>query len=798
MGLRTLPVPSAIYVKILVVKILSAISAVSILMLALTFLLAGCAGETETPVPVATPDLEATVQAAVATALPTAAPTPTPDIDATVTAGISATQAAAPTQTPPPTPTPDINATVEARMAATIAAMPTPTNTPIPTAIPTPTPVPTVTPRPTATPTPTPVPTATPQPTATPTPTPIPTVTPRPTATPTPTPIPTVTPRPTATPTPTPIPTATPRPTATPVPTATPRPTATPVPTATPRPTATPVPTATPRPTPTPTPTISPAGLLSEMVKLVRPAVVRIDTGSGTGSGAIFETQGRTGYVITNHHVVEGSAEVNVTVNDSKDYRGTVLGTDPVRDLAVVRICCGSFLALSFSDASRLGPGDEVVAIGYALGLPGEATITLGIVSAMRYYPTLQSDVIQTDAAINPGNSGGPMLSMSGEILGINTFGYEETQSGRPVEGVSFAISEKTVQQRIPALKTAEAAPTPTPTRRPSPTPSYGGGYGFGPTSGELRHDPSDGKIETERSDVFLTDAVISATFVNPYSAATHSWDYGFMFRDERGGPVVFIVVSSYGAWRLYWRADNNSESEDIARGRLNLETHEEGSNSLWVTAVGKRGYFFVNGEFIAALDLSAVTGAGDVSVITGSYTGNERAGTVTRYEDFAVTALNKRYGPADGKLEKEPEFIAQHDSGVWTRDVIVEAEYISPRGTDWSYGFVLRNPEYHRMEVVGITSNGEWFHDTRDVGDSEYTVVESGSLKDSGVALLNKNHLLVMAFEDTGLFFVNDALVARLDLSHNQDYGDVSAMGGYYSSNRGSPEFENFNVWAP
>ena len=786
MGLRTLPVPSTIYVKILVVKILSAISAVSILMLALTFLLAGCAGETETPVPVATPDLEATVQAAVATALPTAAPTPTPDIDATVTAGISATQAAAPTQTPPPTPTPDINATVEARMAATIAAMPTPTNTPIPTAIPTPTPVPTVTPRPTATPTPTPVPTATPQPTATPTPTPIPTVTPRPTATPTPTPIPTVTPRPTATPTPTPIPTATPRPTATPVPTATPRPT------------ATPVPTATPRPTPTPTPTISPAGLLSEMVKLVRPAVVRIDTGSGTGSGAIFETQGRTGYVITNHHVVEGSAEVNVTVNDSKDYRGTVLGTDPVRDLAVVRICCGSFLALSFSDASRLGPGDEVVAIGYALGLPGEATITLGIVSAMRYYPTLQSDVIQTDAAINPGNSGGPMLSMSGEILGINTFGYEETQSGRPVEGVSFAISEKTVQQRIPALKTAEAAPTPTPTRRPSPTPSYGGGYGFGPTSGELWHDPTDGFIKAEAADVFLADAVISATFVNPYSAATHSWDYGFMFRNERGGPVVFIVVSSYGAWELYWRGDNQ-ESQDISSGRLKtFETHDGGSNHLWVVAVGERGYFFVNGEFVAALDLSAVTGAGDVSVITGSYTGNERAGTVTRYEDFAVTALNKRYGPASGTLEEEPEFIATHYTGVWARDLIAEAEFVHPQDSDWDHGFIIRRSEGGRLEVIGLTGDSRWFHETSDVGDSEYTEVQSGFLSASGANLLSKNHLLVAVFDDWGLFFVNDSLVARLDLSHNQDYGDVSAMGGFYLSHRSSPEFENFNVWAP
>ena len=82
-------------------KILSALNA---LMLALTFLLAGCAGETETPIPVATPNLEATIQAAVATALPTATPTPAPDIDATVTAGIASTQAAAPTQNANTTP----------------------------------------------------------------------------------------------------------------------------------------------------------------------------------------------------------------------------------------------------------------------------------------------------------------------------------------------------------------------------------------------------------------------------------------------------------------------------------------------------------------------------------------------------------------------------------------------------------------------------------------------------------------------------------------------------------------------
>ena len=142
--------------------------------------------------------------------------------------------------------------------------------------------------------------------------------------------------------------------------------------------------------------------------------------------------------------------QVSVIVNDSTTYSGSVLGTDSVRDLAVVSICCGSFQALPFGNAAALQPGDEVVAIGYALGLPGQATVTRGIVSAVRYDSTHRSDVIQTDAAINPGNSGGPILSVSGEILGINTFRYDESQSGRPTEGLGFAISGTTVATANP------------------------------------------------------------------------------------------------------------------------------------------------------------------------------------------------------------------------------------------------------------------------------------------------------------------------------------------------------------
>ena len=116
----------------------------------------------------------------------------------------------------------------------------------------------------------------------------------------------------------------------------------------------TPCPTLTPDPSATPEPT--PAVLtMIELVKRVRPSVVRITQstpeGVGTGTGLIFETEGQTAYVITNEHVVDGTGLINVNVNDSTDYTGTLLGADARRDLAVLTICCGSFTPTGFGDA---------------------------------------------------------------------------------------------------------------------------------------------------------------------------------------------------------------------------------------------------------------------------------------------------------------------------------------------------------------------------------------------------------------------------------------------------------------
>ena len=191
------------------------------------------------------------------------------------------------------------------------------------------------------------------------------------------------------------------------------------------------------------------------MVERVKPAVVRIATDLAIGSGVIFRTEDESAYVVTNQHVIEDSRFVEVTVNDSTTHQGSVLGFDVVPDLAVVKICCGDFQSVPFGNAFDLERGAEVVSIGYALGLPGDATVTRGVVSAVRYNFNLRSEVIQTDASINFGNSGGPIFSLDGEVLGINTFKFING-----AEGLGFAVSAATVKSAVPRL-IAEASDTP-------------------------------------------------------------------------------------------------------------------------------------------------------------------------------------------------------------------------------------------------------------------------------------------------------------------------------------------------
>ena len=312
---------------------------------------------------------------------------------------------------------------------------------------------------------------------------------------------------------------------------------------------------------------------------------------------------------------------------------------------------------------------------------------------------------------------------------------------------------------------------------------------------GVLRHDPDDGLIEVEYADAYISDMIVSATFVNPYSAASNDWDYGFIIRDD-GGRSIHIVVTSHRDWFLDWRSNNSADtSQEIAGGVLNnFDTRAGGRNELWLLAAEGRGLLFINGEFISMLDLSAHTGSGDIAVATGFYTGSEVPGTATRFEDFLGGSITKEYGPASGNLEYEQDIISQHRSGVRIQNFVAEVEFINPRSNNWDYGFAFRHLGFNQLEVVDVTGGNWWYHKTRNAGDEEYIDVDAGRLP-SG-SLRNRNHLILMAISDTGYFFINGQLITLLDLSHNFDYGNISEMGNLFSDSTGEPQFRNFNVW--
>lgn len=170
----------------------------------------------------------------------------------------------------------------------------------------------------------------------------------------------------------------------------------------------------------------------------------------GIGSGVVISPDG---YIVTNNHVVDGAVDIRVTTSDRRVLRAKLVGTDPLTDLAVLKVDAKDMPSVPWGDSADVRPGQTVLAFGNPFGL--RFTVTRGIVSAINRSnpdasdPRKPGQFIQTDAAINQGNSGGPLVDVRGEVVGINTFLISPSGS---FAGMGFAIPTKIAKPTVEAL----------------------------------------------------------------------------------------------------------------------------------------------------------------------------------------------------------------------------------------------------------------------------------------------------------------------------------------------------------
>ena len=168
----------------------------------------------------------------------------------------------------------------------------------------------------------------------------------------------------------------------------------------------------------------------------------------GVGSGVIFRNDG---YIITNNHVIAGAKEIIVSLSDGNTVSGTLIGTDEMTDIAVVKVEAKDLPVAELGDSDEVVVGEPAIAIGNPMGLEFQGSVTVGVISALNRTLDLNDrrvKLLQTDAAISPGNSGGALVNADGEVIGINSAKLATTG----VEGMGFAIPINTVKTIVNEL----------------------------------------------------------------------------------------------------------------------------------------------------------------------------------------------------------------------------------------------------------------------------------------------------------------------------------------------------------
>lgn len=193
----------------------------------------------------------------------------------------------------------------------------------------------------------------------------------------------------------------------------------------------------------------------AEIIKKVKPAVVYIETQSGTGSGMLIDSDG---YILTNAHVVAGVVSANISLQDGRVISATVVGRNEVIDLALLKILATNLPYAGLGDSTGVKQGDEVFTLGYPFGIKGDVSFKEGTIS--RRINDGNIDYFETSAELHPGNSGGPLVNREGKVIGINTAAFGQKLNIQGVEQdvivgetIKLAIEINTAKEILDRLK---------------------------------------------------------------------------------------------------------------------------------------------------------------------------------------------------------------------------------------------------------------------------------------------------------------------------------------------------------
>lgn len=593
--------------------------------------------------------------------------------------------------------------------------------------------------------------------------------------------LPTPVPTPTAAPTPTPQPTATPPPTPSQTPTPRPTPTSTPTPTPSPSPTPEPGATATPTPTPTSTATPLPVVTESTVSQAIRPSLVRVETPLSASTGVIVEASSSAGtaLVLTSAHATSGSALIDVRLSESRSYEGELLGEDTTRDLALVEICCASdFQAIGMGTSEGADRGKRV----FLAAFPQEGSLSLEVTESVVLDREFDAgrDRFQAEVDVSLGDrmSGAAMISDDVRLVGIGSFSAAASE-----DGFGFVISQPTLETTMPGLRSGPFSVVPT----PEPGQFEGGGPVYGPASDSLEHDSEGSQPVADSANLDIEDAVIHATFENPYSSDEGPWSYGIEFRVD-GDARHTVFMRSDRRWRHRVNPVDGPVSFAAVGSADNIRTGESEQNQITVVAVDGRGWLFINNHMTAVLDLTRVSEPGDVRVVSGLE--DQLPDATTRYNDFTVFEPGEESSFGSGSLVRQSSgFIPTRGAGVNFRDAIATATFDNPdiaAGRRWTYGLLIRRSEVNTFHAVYIDSTGSWHHHVRTGSASTDREIAHGSSSAIRTGSGSQNTLRVVATGSAGALLVNGQPVGDLDLSALQSPGDVHVFAGYFNSDQG------------